>query len=53
MFGLANLLNGPGTIHAIEEPPERENFDSDEAYRVAWDAWYVRTHCWRSGKPPS
>jgi hypothetical protein len=45
--GLRSLI-GNGTLHSIQAPPDRDDFNSDEAYSRAYDEWWIAVHCWRS-----
>jgi hypothetical protein len=33
-------------MHTLPTPPDREDFDSDQAFEDANDAWWIKTHCW-------
>jgi hypothetical protein len=34
----------PGTAHVLPPPPERDDFESDEAHAAAWNKWWLNTY---------
>jgi hypothetical protein len=46
--GLRALLSSPGTLHSLGDPPQRKDFDSDEAYDAAYVAWQLPLNTWKT-----
>jgi hypothetical protein len=51
--GLRAVLSSEATMHAMPEPPSRDDFDNDQAFEDAHDAWWINTHCWHVELKPA
>jgi hypothetical protein len=46
--GLRAIIGSTDTLHGIEEPPKREDYDGDAVYASVLDEWYVRMTFWHA-----